>query len=83
MAEVVALPPQAMVFLDARGDERVLRVSWHEEAGVVVLSIWRLDRCVSSFRVPVADVPDLVTSLVTGLAQSHPAVRPQPVEAAG
>ena len=32
------------VFLDARGGDRALRVSWHHEAGVVVLSLWRGER---------------------------------------
>ena len=33
------------VFLDARGADRALRVSWHGEADVVVLSLWRGGAC--------------------------------------
>ena len=68
MAPVTALPSQAAVFLDARGAERALRVSWHHEAGVVVLSLWRSDSCVGTFRVPVAEVPALMAVLGDGLA---------------
>lgn len=36
------------MFLDERG--QALRVSWHAEAGIVVLSIWRADHCVGTVR---------------------------------
>ena len=48
------LPAHGQVFLDGRGDERSLRVSWHREVGVegvVVLSLWRDGVCVGSFRI--------------------------------
>ncbi len=35
------LPAAGEVFLDARGAGRALRVSWHAEADVVVLSLWQ------------------------------------------
>lgn len=38
------------VFVDDRG--QALRVTWHAEAGVVVLSIWRGRACVGTVRLP-------------------------------
>lgn len=55
------------VFLDARGDERGLKVSWHQAAGVVVLSLWRDNVCVASFRLDIDEVPDLIAMLREGL----------------
>lgn len=62
------VPPTGAVFLDARGDERALRLSWHEDAGVVVLSLWRSNVCAGSFRLPVDEVPDLIATLAAGLS---------------
>jgi hypothetical protein len=52
-----ALSARRDVFLDERG--AALRVTWHPERGLVVLSVWRGDRCVGTFRMPVRDVPRL------------------------
>ncbi|MGQ0521692.1 MAG: hypothetical protein ACT4PX_11160 [Actinomycetota bacterium] len=41
------------LFLDDRG--QALRVTWHTEAEVVVLSIWRSDQCVGTVRLPPAE----------------------------
>lgn len=67
MPKVGPLPELARVFLDVRGPERAMRVSWHHEADTVVLSLWQFDRCVSSFRLDAAQVPELVGALVEGL----------------
>ena len=80
-AEVTALPARGEIFCDQRGTDRALRVSWHREVGLVVLSLWREDRCVGTFRLQAEQVPALVNALVTGLAtapaagQSSPSVR--------
>jgi len=68
MARVVPLPPRGELFDDPRGEGRALRVSWHQEASLVVLSLWREGTCTATFRLPVADVPRLVNALVEGLA---------------
>lgn len=67
MAEVVPFPTSGTVLFDERGEDRSLRVSWHAEAQVVVLTHWRAGACVSSFRLSVGEVPALVTALVRGL----------------
>lgn len=73
MTAVSPLPDGVEYFLDARGDARALRVSWHHEADVVVLSLWRGHECVSSFRLAIEEVPELIASLREGLDRSYDA----------
>ena len=68
------LPETGSIFLDARGQDRALRISWHSEASVVVLSLWRDNLCTGSFRLSVDEVPDLIDLLRTGLDTSYGAV---------
>ena len=75
MAEVTPLPIRGEVVLDARGGARALRVSWHPEHDVVVLSVWRGDTCAATMQVETAEVPHLVDQLVRGLAAAS-AARP-------
>ncbi len=70
---LVALPTRGEVFADVRGDGRVLRVSWHHDQGVAVLSLWHHDRCTATVRVAASDVPGLVAALTAGLAQGYAA----------
>jgi len=55
-------------FADERGIERRLRVSWHGERRLFVLSIWNKDECTATFRLPVGEVARLVRALVEALA---------------
>lgn len=64
-----ALPVRGEVFLDARDDGRAMRLSWHHEGEVAVLSFWHQDTCVATFQCVRGDVPRLVESLVAGLAE--------------
>jgi hypothetical protein len=59
--------PHGEVFLDARGQGRALRLTWHHEADVVVLSLWRDRFCAGTFRLSKADVNEFVDALVDGL----------------
>jgi hypothetical protein len=68
MSEVVPLPSFGEVFFDARGQERVLRVTWHE--GTLVLSLWRGEMCTASFRMPMEDVGRLLETLEVGFAEA-------------
>lgn len=65
------LPATGEVFLDARGPERALRVSWHAESDVIVLSLWQGGTCTGSFRLPAEHVPDLIEALRAGLVKSY------------
>ena len=59
------------VFLDARGDDRALRLSWHTEADLVVLSMWRENVCVGSFRLAAEEVPGMIAFLSAGLGRAY------------
>mgnify|MGYP006955219463 CR=1 FL=1 len=61
----------------ARGGGRSLRVSWHQEAGLVVLSLWRDNACAGSFRLAAEEVPDLIDLLRSGLDRAYDAA-PRP-----
>ena len=67
MGDVRPLPTLGGVFFDARGDHHVLRVSWHPDADIVVLSVWEGNRCTSSVRLPSTEVPELIHTLALGL----------------
>ena len=71
------LPAAGSIFLDARGGDRALRVTWHHESGLVVLSLWRDNVCAGSFRLGVDEVPDLIDAAARGLDQAYgtPATR--------
>ncbi|MEU6998637.1 hypothetical protein [Nonomuraea sp. NPDC046570] len=82
MSEVVPLPSFGEVFFDARGQERCLRVTWHE--GTLVLSLWRGEMCTGSFRMPMDDVGRLLDTLEDGFSEASgeiPAPEPEPVAA--
>jgi hypothetical protein len=71
MADPAPFPTAASIFLDARGADRALRVSWHSEADLVVLSMWRENVCVGSFRLAIDEVPDLIGFLSSGLGSAY------------
>ena len=71
MATARPLPASGEIFLDARGADRALRVSWHYDTDLVVLSLWRDNVCAGSFRLPVDDVPDFIEVLRTGLDRAY------------
>lgn len=75
MADTGSLPAAASIFLDARGADRALRVSWHTEADLVVLSMWRENVCVGSFRLAVDEVPALIAFLSSGLGSAYAGAR--------
>ena len=65
------LPATGSIFLDSRGGDRALRVSWHDDSGMVVLSLWRDNVCAGSFRLGVDEVPELIALLRSGLDQAY------------
>jgi hypothetical protein len=75
MAKGAPVPAAASIFLDARGPDRALRVSWHTDADLVVLSMWRENVCVGSFRLAIDEVPDLIGFLSTGLGSAYAGAR--------
>jgi hypothetical protein len=71
MSAARPLPERGSIFLDARGGARALRVSWHAESDLVVLSLWRDNLCVASFRLSIEEVPDLIEMLRAGLDRAY------------
>lgn len=65
------LPRRRDIVLDDRGDGRALRVTWHHEASVAVVSVWREDRCSGTVHVAAEDVPALIAVLTEGLAERY------------
>ena len=63
MTPVTPLPSTGEIFLDQRGGGRALRLSWHPEADLVVLSLWQGATCTGTFRLPVEDIATLVEVL--------------------
>jgi hypothetical protein len=66
------LPKAGEVFFDARGEDRALRISWHPDAQVMVISIWNRGVCSGTFRLSAADVPLFMESLSQGLPSTEP-----------
>jgi hypothetical protein len=64
------MPRVGDVFADARGGERALRVSWHAEAGMVILSLWSGRVCRASFRLPAEEVPRLLRTLAAAAPEA-------------
>jgi hypothetical protein len=75
MATVRPLPASGSVFLDSRGDDRALRVTWHYDSDMVVLSLWRENVCTGSFRLTVDEVPQLIAMLRSGLDTAYTVAR--------
>jgi hypothetical protein len=68
-------PRTGSVFLDPRGEDRTLRVTWHQESQLVVLSLWRDNVCAGTFRLAADEVPDLIALLRQGLDDAYDAAR--------
>jgi hypothetical protein len=67
MESVSPLPAQGTVFFDPRDEGRFLRVSYHDDLGVFVLSLWRDDTCLGTFRLATEEAPRLIHAMVTAL----------------
>jgi len=65
VADRVARSEGTWWFVDERSPTRRLHVSWHADQRIVVLSMWRDDRCIASFQLGIRDLTRLLHSLVT------------------
>jgi hypothetical protein len=76
MADLLPLPRLGESFVDARGENRSLRVSMHPERGLVVLSIWTGHACRASFQLPLDEairLAEVLDSVVVS-AETAPVV---------
>ena len=71
----IASSASGELFLDDRGEQRTLRLTWHREVDLVVLSLWRGGRCTGTFRLRVSEVPTLIAALQAGLEGDLPSAR--------
>jgi hypothetical protein len=71
MERVSPLPSNGAVFFDPRDPNRSLRVSYHVEQGVFVLSQWRGSECLATFQLSADEVPQLVYTLTRSLADGQ------------
>ena len=67
MAEVHRLSDQRREFI-TDGDRSALRATWHNEAGYVVISLWRGDTCVATSHLTPKEAGRLSTFITNGLA---------------
>jgi hypothetical protein len=63
MGEVRPLPRAGEVFVDIRGEERTMRITHHDDLGVVVISLWVSGLCRASFRLSLDDAPEVIAML--------------------
>jgi hypothetical protein len=70
MGEVLPMPTVGDVFQDVRGDDRTMRVSYHQDRGVVVVSLWAGPVCRGSFRLAADEVGRLVLLLSDIVSQA-------------
>lgn len=83
MGEVRPLPSPGDVFTDIRGDSRTMRVSYHAERDVLVVSLWAGGLCRGSFRMVPDDIDRLLALLrsVRAVPVDDPTVPEQPPRA--
>jgi hypothetical protein len=67
MERISPIPQQGAVFFDPRDEGRFLRVSAHTETGVFVLSWWRDETCLGTFRLSSDEAPRLIHAIASGL----------------
>jgi hypothetical protein len=63
MGEVFPMPAVGDLFTDMRGDDRRMRVSYHEARGAVVVSLWADTVCRGTFQLAADEVPRLLALL--------------------
>jgi hypothetical protein len=63
MGEVLPMPTVGDVFQDVRGDDRTMRVSYHQDRGVMVVSLWAGPVCRGSFRLAADEIGRLAALL--------------------
>ncbi|HEX4015428.1 MAG TPA: hypothetical protein VHX15_01715 [Frankiaceae bacterium] len=67
---VTPLPKRGRAFLDARGDDRSLRVSWRPADGVFVVSIWSGSGCQATFHLAQEALSSFLAGFVDQLTEA-------------
>jgi hypothetical protein len=58
------------VFTDVRDDDRTMRISYHADVGVVVVSLWAGRLCRASFRLAADEANRLIEALGAAVARA-------------
>jgi hypothetical protein len=82
MGNVSPLPQQGAVFFDPRDEQRFLRVSYHHEQGLFVLSWWRDGMCLGTFHLDPSEAPRVIHTIASGLADAAGETASGPVASA-
>lgn len=77
VAEIAPLPRAGHVFIDTVDPNHWLRISWHDDQRVFVLSTWSHGRCEASFQLGAAEAVQLMNTMMNCVVQL-----PSPGEAA-
>ena len=64
------MPTVGDVFQDVRGDDRTMRVSYHQDRGVMVVSLWAGPVCRGSFRLADEEIGRLAALLSDVVSQA-------------
>lgn len=54
-------------FVDRRAPDRTLQVTWHDNDGTAVLSMWQGEVCTATFQLRLEDAAALIQHLADGL----------------
>jgi hypothetical protein len=77
MAEVLPLPNLGDVFADVRAEDRGMRISYHRDADVLVISLWSGRTCRATFQLAGGEVSRLSALLAEIAAKLEEAAEPE------
>ena len=72
MGTVSPIPQQGAVFVDPRDEGRLLRVSFHEQQNLFVLSWWRDGTCLATFHLSPDEAPRMIHAIASSLVSADP-----------
>jgi hypothetical protein len=75
MGDVHPFPRRGSVFVDARGEQRTMRVACYPDEGIVVISLWAAGVCRASFRLLAALAPEMAELLAACNGKALPGPR--------
>jgi hypothetical protein len=70
--EVAGKPAQRVFLADLRGNDQYLRVTWHPDSAVLVVSHWTGRVCTASTPVALEDASTLIDMLFASLHEGEP-----------
>lgn len=70
--DVAGKPAQRVFLADLRGNDQYLRVTWHPDSAVLVVSHWAGPVCTASTPVALADASSLIDLLFASLHGGEP-----------